>query len=260
MTENLTTVVSDAKADCTALEAWADDVLTHWDSYAALHSTHDGYADCRAAWSGVRDGVRALTSTVRTRLDDSGWVTELESAEQVWRSVASEVDAAYEEVLERRLRATTSWRQGASDRYRATIPDQRTALLHASTGATSTAQACLSASAAGLTHATALRDALPALVSALPQYFGEADGSVPTNDYGDCIFGHHYSYGVGTQGTEPLETANTAVESAWSALDTAVYRAFGRSLPRRPGPQPDGENARVPVSGDFEDPWPTVGA
>lgn len=260
MSEDLSSVVSTAKAHCTSLETWASQVLGHWDSYAAVHRDHSGYADCRDAWSGVRDGVNALTATVRTRLDDSGWVTDLESAEQVWRSVATEVDAAYEEVIERRLRATTSWQRGASDRYRATIPEQRTALLHASSGAGAAAQACLSASAAGLTHVTALRDALPPLLDALPPYFGQEDGGYPTNDYGDCTFGHHYSYGVGTMGTGPLATANTAVENAWTALDGAVHNAFGRSLPRRPGPQPDGGEGRVPVAGDFEDPWPTVGA
>lgn len=259
MSENLSVVVSSAEAGCTTLEAWADDVLANWDAYAAVHSTHDGYSDCRSQWAVVKQGVQELTQKVRKRLDDSGWITALDTAEQTWTTIGADVDAAYDEVTDRRLWAPESWHRGASDQYRAAIPGQRTAMLHASFGAASLAHACSLASEAGLTYVTALKDALPPLIEALPQYFGQEDGGYPENDYGDCIFGHHYSYGVNSQGTEPLATANSAIETAWTTLDTAMYRAFGRTMPRRPGPQLD-EDARIPISGDFVDPWPTVGA
>lgn len=258
MSEDLSVVVSTAQAGCTTLEAWAEDVLADWDAYAAVHRDHDGYSDCRAQWAVVKQGVKDLTETVRARLDDSGWITALASAEQTWTTIAADVDAAQDEVTDRRLWAQESWRRGASEQYRAAIPGQRTAMLHASSGATSLAQACSTASDAGLTYVMALRDALPPLIEALPQYFGQEDGGYPTNDYGDCTFGHHYSYGVNSQGTEPLETATTAVETAWSTLDTALYGAFGRSMPRRPGPQLD-DDVRIPIAGDFVDPWPAVG-
>ncbi len=258
MTDSYATVVADTRASITALRSWADGIIGKWDAYADLHRTHDTFEDLREGWVGVRDGVRELCTTVETRVDDSTWMDDLEDREAFWSRAATRVDDASDAVAAAKLRATESWTQGASDRYRDAIPGQRSALGKAHSGLTWVASGCTGAVEAGLRQLTAVRDALPALEGDLQVFFGEEDGSVPTNDYGDCIFGHHYSYGLATMGTTPLESAETAVAAAWTTMRDEVRHAFTHTSD---GPPQYGPYSPVPIADYYEhSPWPTVGA
>ena len=256
MTDSYDTVVSDARAAVSSLRSWADAVIGAWDSYAVLHSDHPGFEDCRSGWVEVRDGVRDLCTTVTTRVDDSAWMADLEDRETFWSRAATRADEAADLVAAPRLRAANSWHQGASDRYRAAIPGQRAALVRATEGPGWVAAGCTGAVEAGLRQLTAVRDALEAVE--LPGYFGEADGTVPDNDYGDCTFGHHTFTGLGNLGREPLEAAEGSVQSAWSTMRTEVVAAFSHAAPV---PPPYAPGSPVSVAESYESsPWPTVGA
>jgi hypothetical protein len=256
MTDSHDTVVSDVRASVSTLRSWADAVIGNWDSYAALHRDHDGFEDCRDGWVEVRDGIRKLCTTVTSRVDDSSWMADLEDREAFWSRAATRGDDATDAVADARLRATESWTQGASDRYREVIPGQRIALARAHSGLTWMANGCTGAVEAGLRQLTSVRDALEAVE--LPGYFGEADGSVPENDYGDCTFGHHTQTGLGNLGREPLEAAETAVSTAWSTMRTEVRDAFKAVDPDVP---PYVQPTPVPIAQSYESsPWPTVGA
>lgn len=256
MTDSHDTVVSDVRARVSTLRSWADAVIGNWDSYAALHRDHDGFEDCREGWVGVRDGLRELCTTVARRVDDSSWMADLEDRGAFWSRAGTRVDDATDAVAATRLRATESWTEGASDRYRDAIPGQRIALVRAHSGLTWMANGCTGAVEAGLRQLTSVRDALEAVE--LPGYFGEPDGSVPENDYGDCTFGHHTFTGLGNLGQEPLETAETAVDTAWSTMRTEVRAAFRAVDPNVP---PYVQPTPVPIAESYEStPWPAVGA
>lgn len=255
MTDSYETVVADIRASVTSLRSWADSVITNWDSYANLHRSHTGFEDCRDGWVEVQTGIRDLCTTATTRTDDSTWMAELEDREAFWSRAGTRVDDASDFVADAKLRAVDSWTQGASDRYREAIPGQRTALATAHRGLGWMAAGCTEAVTAGLTQLTSLRDALEAVE--LPTYFGTEDGSVPLNDYDDCIFGHHTHTGLGNLGRTPLETAETAASTAWSTMREAVRASFTNADPNVP---PYIAATPVPIADAYADsPWPTVG-
>ena len=163
MTDSYDTVVSDVRASVSTLRSWADAVIGNWNSYTALHRDHDGFEDCRDGWVEVRDGIRELCTTVASRVDDSSWMADLEDREAIWSRATTRVDDATDAVADARLRATQSWTQGASDRYREVIPGQRIALARAHSGLTWMANGCTGAVEAGLRQLTSVRDALEAV-------------------------------------------------------------------------------------------------
>ena len=256
MTDSRETVVADIGAAVTSLRSWADSVITSWDAYAALHRDHRGFEDCRAGWVEVQTGIRELCTTATRRADDSAWMSDLEDREAFWSRAATRVDDASDAVADQRLRATQSWTQGASDRYREAIPGQRTAMVTAHQGLTWMAGGCTEVVAAALRQLTGVRDALEAVE--LPAYFGIEDGTVPENDYGDCTFGHHTHTGLGNLGRTPLETAETAVSTAWSTMREEVRDSFTNADPNVP---PYIAAVPVPIAQAYQDrPWPAVGA
>ena len=256
MTDSRETVVADIGAAVTSLRSWADSVITSWDAYAALHRDHQGFEDCRAGWVEVQTGIRELCTTATRRADDSAWMSDLEDREAFWSRAATRVDDASDAVADQRLRATQSWTQGASDRYREAIPGQRTAMVTAHQGLTWMAGGCTEAVAAALRQLTGVRDALEAVE--LPAYFGTEDGTVPENDYGDCTFGHHTFTGLGNLGREPLATAKGAVDTAWTTMRSEVREAFSSSDPDLPSSVPQSTQSLADSVSDH--PWPSVGA
>ena len=205
----------------------------------------------------MRDGIRELCTTVTSRVDDSSWMADLEDREAFWSRAATRVDDATDAVADARLRATESWTQGASDRYREVIPGQRIALARAHSGPHLDGER-LHRCGRGRAAPADERARRPRGRRRCRGTSASPTGRSRTNDYGDCTFGHHTHTGLGNLGREPLEAAETAVSTAWSTMRTEVQDAFKAVDPDVP---PYVQPTPVPIAQSYEStPWPTVGA
>ncbi len=277
--------LSNARARVASLRFWGETFVGNYDQYAADHASCSGFVSVRADVVAARDDVKAFARTVEERLDDSGWVTEIGDRTQQWNRARSHVSDASAAVAEDALRATTTWRRGASGEYRGAIPAQRTALSAALEGCGSLKQGCSDLETAGTTHfesvealAATLSHALPYHVVGPPSLLYPRSGSfttpspiVPQPTYGPenpaqpqgptlpCLPNapHYGTIQLQSNVRTPLETARTALTTADDTLRTGVRDALSDPVSRRGGAQPEDDVAYVEEQ--LGGPWPVPG-
>ncbi|MBM6400343.1 hypothetical protein [Phycicoccus sonneratiae] len=277
--------VSVARDRVAYLRLWADHVVTNWDVYAGDHHGCDGFVDLRSEVVAARDAVRGLATTIERRLDDSGWVGTVGDRTREWNQAASHVSDAQAAVAEPALRAIGSWRRGASPRYRAAAPPQRTALSTVHEACLDMKRGCTSLETAGEAHFESVSTLATTLTQHLTYQFHTSPGFLstgPGSQYSlltpppvmgpespvqesevtgtQCVLGtlHVSATEVESRFVTPRETAETALTTADDTLRTAVTNAFSEPAPRRPGPQLDGDYGRITIAQRFGT-WPVPG-
>lgn len=280
--------LSNARARVASLRFWGNTFVDNYDAYAADHASCPGFVSVRSDVVAARDDVRAFARTVEERLDDSGWVTEIGDRAQQWNRARSHVSDASAAVAEDALRATTTWRRGASGEYRGAIPAQRTALTAAHEACGALKQGCSDLETAGTTHFESVESLAATLSHALPYHvvgpaplFSYGSGGsgyltppiAPAPTYGPenpaqpqgptvpCMVGtlHYGATQLQADVRTPLETARTALTTADDALRLGVRDAMSEPVSRHGGPQPDGNGSVAYVAEQLGGPWPVPG-
>lgn len=276
--------LSNGRARVQSLRFWADTIVGNYDQYAADHSGCPTFFSVRSDVVAARDEVRTFAGTLEERLDDSGWVTDIGDRAQQWNRARSHVSDASAAVAEEALRATTTWRRGASGEYRGAIPAQRTALTTAHDACTSLKEGCSDLETAGTTHFEAVESLAATLSHALPYHvvgpaplfapgssgylttpplaaptYGPENPAQPAGPTVPCSLGaqHYGTIQVQADFRTPLETARTALTTADDALRTGVRDALSEPVSRRGGAQPEDDVAYV--AEQLGGPWPVPG-
>jgi hypothetical protein len=275
--------LSNARARVSSLRFWCDHIVSNYDVYASDHAACPGFVNVHGNVAAVRDDVRAFATTIQNRVDASGWVSEIGDRVTPWNRAASHVSDASAAVQETSLRAVTTWRKGASPRYREAVPPQRSAMSSVLGACQGLKTACTDTETAGTTHFESVESLAATLVSALtyhftttsllaPPSYGSPSPLLPQNGpvYGPespiqehrpvttpCPAGtlHVSTFDISNRFGNPLSTAQTALTTADDALRSAVHRAFTDPAPRRPGPL---EEYDVPITSGLGA-WPVPG-